>query len=287
MNCCECHGHIFMDGADYREAVKTHKGGPDTALLARRLQALADAGVVYYRDGGDNLGASAWARDAAPDYGIEYRSCLFALHARGQYGSIVGRAFDTAGDFRALVGQAKAQKADFVKLMVSGILDFQRWGGLSGGGVELRLLPELVKIAHGEGFRVMAHVNGPERITAALEAGVDSVEHGYFMEEGQLRLLAQTSAVWVPTLAAVAAFAGRAGFTPGVAEETLRCQGQAIRRARELGALIAAGSDAGAVGVEPDRGIRREHALLAACGLSREEIAAGDRAIRERFVYGA
>lgn len=286
MEYSECHGHIFMDGADYRTAVKRHKAAPDTALLEQRLRALAEAGVVYYRDGGDSLGVSARAREAAPDHGIEYRSCIFATHARGQYGSIVGRAFDTAGDFLALVREAKAQKADFVKLMISGILDFQRWGGLSGGGVDLHLLPELLRIAHGEGFRVMAHVNGPERITAALEAGVDSVEHGYFMEEAQLRLLAQTGAVWVPTLSAVAAFAGRAGFCPGVAEETVRRQGQAIRRARELGVLIAAGSDAGAVGVEPDRGIHREHALLAACGLPQEEIAAGDRAIRERFVYG-
>jgi imidazolonepropionase-like amidohydrolase len=167
--------------------------------------------------------------------------------------------------------------------MISGIMDFQTPSGLMGGGLENGEIAELIRIAHGEGFRVMAHVNGAARIKAALEAGLDSVEHGYFGDEDCLTCLAQTGAVWVPTLAATAGFAGREGFGPGVAEANVRLQGEMLRKAAKMGCLIAAGSDAGAYGVPPDTGIHMEHALLAAAGVPAELIRAGDAAIRERF----
>ena len=272
-----------MDGTNYKNAMARHRPEPDRALIRDRLAALRDAGVVYYRDGGDILGASAYAREVAGEYGIEYRTCVFATHKRKQYGWIVGHAFDGPAEFRALVERAKEEKADFIKLMISGIMDFQTPGGLMGGGLENGEIAELIRIAHGEGFRVMAHVNGAERIRLALEAGLDSVEHGYFGDEDCLTCLAQTGAVWVPTLAATAGFAGREGFGPGVAEANVRMQGEMLRKAEKMGCLIAAGSDAGAYGVPPDTGIHMEHALLAAAGISAETVRAGDAAIRERF----
>ena len=281
----ECHGHIFMDGLVLKDAMALHRAGVDRAVIQTRLQAVRAAGITYYRDGGDRLSVSEYARSIAGDYDIEYRSCLFGTHKRKQYGSLVGRAFDTPADFRALVAELKAKKADYVKLMISGIMDFQTFGGLSGGGLEPDEIPELIRIAHGEGFRVMAHVNGADRIRAALEAGLDSVEHGYFMDDECLTLLRETGAVWVPTLAAAAGFVGRAGFAEGVAEANLRHSCENIRRAKELGVLIAAGSDAGAANVPPDTGILIEHSLLSAAGLTENDIRKGDAAIRSRFVY--
>jgi Imidazolonepropionase and related amidohydrolases len=156
---------------------------------------------------------------------------------------------------------------------------------MTGGGLELSEIPELIHIAHGEGFRVMSHVSGADRIKAALEAGADSVEHGYFMDDGCVSLLAQTGAVWVPTLAAAAAFIGREGCKPGVAEQNVAHQNENIRKALKSGALIAAGSDAGAYGVPPVEGIAMEHRLLKNAGMDEEDIKRGDRAIIERFGY--
>ena len=275
-----------MDGHNYKDAMARHRDGVDKTLIRERLLALQAAGVVYYRDGGDILGASAYAREAAGEYGIEYRSCLFATHKRKQYGWIVGHAFEGPKEFRTLVQRAVEEKADFIKLMISGIMDFQSFGGLIGGGLEPSEIPELIRIAHGEGFRVMAHVNGAERIRAALAAGLDSVEHGYFMDDECLSLLKETGAVWVPTLAATAGFAGREGFAPGVAEANLRHACENLRKAQAMGVLIAAGSDAGAVNVPPDTGIHLEHALLAAAGIAAETAEKGDEAIRRRFVFG-
>jgi hypothetical protein len=279
----ECHGHIFMDGNNYRDAMELHRNGVVSKVIKERLKALSAAGVTYYRDGGDILGVSQYARSIAGDFGIEYRTCVFATHKKGNYGWIVGHGFTNSKEFYALVLRAKAEKADFIKLMISGIMDFQTFGGLTGGGLELSEIPELIKIAHGEGFRVMSHVNGADRIKASLEAGVDSVEHGYFMDDECISLLAETGAVWVPTLAAAAGFVGRGGFTPGIPERNIAHQSENIKKALRAGAFIAAGSDAGAYGVSPVEGISTEHSLLKKAGLSDDDIRRGDAAVVERF----
>lgn len=62
---------------------------------------------------------------------------------------------------------------------------------------------EMVHIAHEEGMNVMSHTNGDYGVQAAVEAGVDSLEHGNYMNEDSLAMLAQSHTVWVPTLVTV------------------------------------------------------------------------------------
>jgi imidazolonepropionase-like amidohydrolase len=274
-----------MNGNNYKDAMVLHKGGVVKAVINDRLKALAEAGVTYYRDGGDILGASAYAREAAPDYGINYKTCIFAAHKQNNYGWIVGHAFTDSKDFYKLVLRAKAEKADFIKLMISGIMDFKSFGGLSGGGLELEEIPELIRIAHGEGFKIMTHTNGADRIKAAIEAGADSIEHGYFMDEACIGMLAQSDTIWVPTLAACSGFIGRAGFTEGIAAQNLAHQKSNVRLALKSGAYIAAGSDAGAFGVDPVNGIALEYALLYDSGMTAADIDRGSQKIIERFKY--
>ena len=68
----ECHGHIMMDGADFSAARERHRYGVDRPAVESALAALRDAGVVYFRDGGDAWGVSVLGRELAPAYGIEY-----------------------------------------------------------------------------------------------------------------------------------------------------------------------------------------------------------------------
>ncbi|MBO4330733.1 MAG: hypothetical protein J5827_01510, partial [Oscillospiraceae bacterium] len=72
----------------------------------------------------------------------------------------------------------------------------------------------------------------------------------------------------------------------GVAQAHVDDQKAKLAKAAAAGALIAAGSDAGAFGVSPSGGIITEHRLLEEAGVSEELIARGDAAVRERFVYG-
>lgn len=279
----ECHGHLMMDGADFAAARRRHSGGIDFAALRENLRALQAAGVTYFRDGGDALGVSAAARALAPDYGICYVSPIFAIHRIGRYGSIVGRGFSDLEEYRALVAQAQEAGCDFIKLMFSGIITFKAYGELSCPGLDPAEIRELVAIAHGAGLPVMAHVNGADTVRAAIAAGTDSIEHGYFMDRDCLERLAGSDSIWVPTVAATEAFDGRPGFDPDAAARTWREQLEAVRRAAALGAAIACGSDAGAVGVPHGAGALRERELLRSAGLTEAQLAAGNAALRQRF----
>ena len=283
----ECHGHLMMGGADYAASRAVHANGPDREVVAAELSALKDAGVAYFRDGGDALDVSRIGREMAGDYGIEMVTPIYAIHKAGYYGSIVGRGWRDLREYRALVEGVRDAGGDFIKFMSSGIITFRTYGELSCPGLELAELREMVRIAHGEGFRVMTHVNGPETVRFAAVAGVDSIEHGYFVDKAALEAMADAGAVWVPTLAATEAFIGRAGFDSDAAERTVRVQQEMLAAFSEMGGLIAAGSDSGAVGVPHGPGTRREYELLAEAGICQEKILSGNEAVRSRFRRGA
>ena len=146
---------------------------------------------------------SELAAKLAPEYGIDYRTPIFAIHKNGHYGSIVGRGFADIKEFHQRVKEAKEAGADFIKIMTTGLLDFNNHGRVTGTPLEAKEVKEMVHIAHEEGFAVMSHTNGAYGTRAAIEAGVDSLEHGNYMDEETVTMLAESSTVWVPTLVTV------------------------------------------------------------------------------------
>lgn len=274
---CECHGHIFMDGLDYKSAKARHEKAVDENAVRTHLSALQGAGVAYFRDGGDPLGVSLYARTLAREYGIVYKTPAFAIYPKGRYGSVVGRGYSSWAEYESLLTQLQGEKADFVKIMLSGIITFRWYGELSCPSLPSADIATLVRLAHERGFSVMAHGNGEEAVSAAIEAGVDSVEHGVFLSEQCLCAMAERKTLWVPTLSAISAFAHRGGYDNSVALATLCFQQERVRKALEMGVLVCSGSDSGAWGVPHGAGIQKELTLL---GCDCHE---GNKALRERF----
>ena len=99
----ECHAHFAMDGVNFSQAMARHANGPDEAHIRACFDAYRRHGIAFVRDGGDKYGVSARAKELAPEYGIDYHSPLFAIHKRGRYGGIVGRAFDDLTGYGRLV----------------------------------------------------------------------------------------------------------------------------------------------------------------------------------------
>ena len=124
----ECHAHIIMDGLNYRKAIAIHKEQIDDQSIREHLKAYQKLGITFLRDGGDALGVSKRAKDLAAEYGIDYRTPIFAIHKNGHYGAIVGKGFDNMKEYYALVKEAKKQGADFIKIMTTGLLDFNNHG---------------------------------------------------------------------------------------------------------------------------------------------------------------
>lgn len=254
----ECHAHIIMDGVNYRHAIDLHRNGPDDNVIREHLKIYQDRGIIFVRDGGDALGVSARAKELAPEYGIDYRTPVFAIHKEGHYGSIVGKSFSTMPEFYKRVLEAKEQSADFIKIMTTGLLDFNAHGAITGTPLDATEVKEMVHIAHEEGMAVMSHTNGTYGVQAAVEAGVDSLEHGNYMNEESLAMLSESHTVWVPTLVTVRNLLGDGRYADETLKPIIETAEENVRKAFRLGVKVAPGSDAGAYRVLHGQGIQDE-----------------------------
>lgn len=281
----DCHIHMVLDGVYWKDAIARHRAGVREDWVRRTLSAYRQRGITYLRDGGDRWGVCSLAARLAPEYGIRYRIPGAPIHKNGHYGGFIGRGFDTMADYRALVEDARHSGADFIKIMISGLMDFDRLGVLTDVPLTPEEIREMIAIAHGEGFSVMAHANGDATVAAAIAAGVDSIEHGAYLGQETLHRLAESRTVWVPTLVTFGNLIGCGRFPDAVLKPLLEGAMENVRTAAALGALIAPGSDAGAFRVLHGQGTLDEYALLKAaigegCG---EVLSRGVREIQARF----
>lgn len=258
----ECHAHIIMDGKNYKAAVEQHRDGVKEEVIRAHFRMWREMGITFVRDGGDALGVSRRAKELAPEYGIDYRTPVFAIHKKGHYGGIVGHAFSGWKEYTALVKRAKREGADFIKIMISGIMSFDAFGILTEEGLSPDEIYRMISIAHEEGMRVMAHGNGDGPVRAALKAGLDTLEHGNYLEQETLDLLAESGTIWVPTLAPTGNLLGCGRFPDEQVERILKCQSDCIRYAFRKGARIGLGSDSGAYLVPHGQGLLDEYAWM-------------------------
>lgn len=133
-------------------------------------------------------------------------------------------------------------------------------------------LAAVVDAAHAMGRRVTAHAHGADGINAALRAGVDSIEHGTYLDRESVRLLRQGDRYLVPTLLAgwwVLQLAEQGGVLTAAQEAKARQAGADMARmgrfARENNVRIAFGTDSG---VSPHGMNAREFQLLVEAGFS-------------------
>ena len=286
----ECHAHLFMNGYDYRKAVALHKGHVAEDEIRGYLSEYQRRGITFIREGGDDLGVSSLVKRIAGEYGIDYRSPVFAIHKNHHYGGIVGKGFDTMEEYRELVMEAIRRGADFIKIMLSGLVDFDQYGVITSSPLTYEEMREMVAIAHQEGLSVMAHVNGAEPVRLAAMAGVDSIEHGRYLGEESLQAMKEHHTLWVPTLATVKNLIGCDRYPKEVVEQIYQSDRDHVKQAKRMGVQMALGSDAGAYLVPHGKGIEDEYRafqeILGAGSELDAYLQSGEEAIRERFQRG-
>lgn len=283
----ECHAHLAMDGINYAQAMALHADRPDEKHIRTCLNTYKERGVSFVRDGGDKYGVACAAARIASEYGIDYRMPAFAIYKTGHYGSIVGRSFSTLREFAARVDEAASEGADFIKIMTTGIMDFNVFGRVTHEALAAREVREMVHIAHELGFAVMSHTNGKRAVLDALEAGVDSVEHANYIDRECIDAFAETGACFVPTATVARNLMGSGLFDETVLERIWEASCEAIALAFEAGCRIALGSDAGAVGVTHGQGVYDEYDCFKAAvpnkSLLDRRLAEGEAYIRKTF----
>ncbi len=250
----DCHIHMLLDGVDFRAAIASHADHPWEDLIHSRLAHYRDLGYTYLRDGGDRWGVALRARELAAEYGITYHAPAFPIYKKGHYGAFIGRGFETVGEYRALLEESRRLGGDFAKLMISGLMDFNRCGKLTEDSLPKSEIRELIHIAKEEGFCVMVHGNGTQGVLAAAEAGAWSVEHGAYLHKEALWAMAERGTVWVPTLTTVGNLRGTGRFPQKEVEAILEGALENVAAFAAMGGSLAPGSDAGAYSVPHGEG---------------------------------
>jgi imidazolonepropionase-like amidohydrolase len=152
-------------------------------------------------------------------------------------------------DCRRATRDAIKYGADLIKITSTGGVMTDRATG-TGQQMEMDELNEVVQAARRMGKKVASHAHQEDGIIAALEAGVDSIEHGTYTGPDAIKLFKQTGAYLVPTLLAGDTVKKIAETTdilpPAVSEKAIRVgtdmQGNFIK-AYQAGVNIAFGTD--------------------------------------------
>lgn len=140
---------------------------------------------------------------------------------------------------------------DLIKIMPSGgVLDES--SSVDNAQLTLEEIQAVVRTAHDYGFTVAAHAHGAEAIRRAIIGGVDSIEHGTYMNEEDMKLAREHGTWYVPTIIAgdyVSQMAKVPGYYPPQVAAKALAVGPVILgtagRAYKAGVKIAFGTDAG------------------------------------------
>ena len=273
--------HMVLDGQYWRDAIARHKESPKEDFIRKTLDTYAALGYTYLRDGGDRWGVGIRARAIAAEYGITYKTPGAPLCQKDHYGSFIGTAYENLQEYHRLVVSARETGLDFIKIMISGLMDFDRFGVLTEPGLPPSQIKALIHIAHEEGMSVMAHANGSGTVIPAAEAGVDSVEHGAYLNEEALWAMKEAGTVWVPTLSTVGNLRNQGRFDDTAVSQILDSALENVAHFHSIGGLIAPGTDAGAWRVP--HGSETERPLLQQAGVTEAAIDKGIAAIIEKF----
>jgi imidazolonepropionase-like amidohydrolase len=164
--------------------------------------------------------------------------------------------------------------ADRIKLIPTGIINFKAGAVTTEPQMTTQEVLELVAAAKSFGKQTFAHASGDAGIERAIDGGVDSVEHGFFVRDDQLAKMRDRQIAWVPTFAPVQEQVDHADLMGWDAEvvanlkKILEQHAKNLVKAHQMGVQIIAGSDAGSVGVAHGVGFLNELELMERAGLS-------------------
>ncbi|WNV74215.1 amidohydrolase family protein [Geodermatophilus sp. DSM 44513] len=271
-----CHVHLTADGApDLVAQVASDTVPRATLRAAGSALAALRSGVTTVRDCGaadDVVVELAKAIDQGMVPGPRVQAAGRVITMTGGHGHFIGREADGPDEVRKATRAEIKAGAAVIKVMAT--------GGVLTPGVsptQTALLPEELAVvaqeAHNSGRRVTTHAIGRAGIHNALLAGIDSVEHGFYLDDELLELAVAQGTFLVPTMLAVDGIVrnGRAGGIPGWAVDKAEAEAAQQRKsfadAVSSGMRIAAGTDAGTP-FNPHDDLAAELALMVRHGLT-------------------
>jgi imidazolonepropionase-like amidohydrolase len=267
----DCHVHLVGSGDPRERAVPVAefaKSIPAVTLACyknalRDLDAgwttVRDAGCRYFADvalrdaieRGDIVGPRIWCcgHGVTSTAGHMDREKHLAPHIRVPDCSAVA---DDPTEGRRAVRLNLRNNVDFIKINATLTEHVRRYGGICGPEMTGETMAAIFEEAHWHGRKVTAHCHGGDGATWAIEGGIDGIEHGWFLSDAHLDLMATHGTVLCPTLSVTgrAREKGDAALPPGAhslkiwREKAIAHAWETVRRAKQRGVRIICGSDA-------------------------------------------
>lgn len=271
----DAHVHFVWNagGIPHEEIILDADPSRTVLRMAGRARSTLLAGTTTVRDLGatDSLSIPlAAAIDAGELPGPRILAAGRAIAMTGGHAYQIASEADGPDGIRAAVREEIKRGATAVKFMAS--------GGVYDRNAELhdpQLTPEELRAGveetHKAGLVAAAHAYTPNVINLALDAGVNTIEHGSFMDEATARRMKDEGQWWVPTMMAADLIVRRADETG--APEYMRRKGamvrdavrEGLRMALQIGTPIAGGTDSGGAGIGHGR-LPYEAGLMVECG---------------------
>jgi imidazolonepropionase-like amidohydrolase len=253
-------GDEFRASISLRNAINAHKV-PGPRIIA--------AGKAIASTGGHADPTNGWARKFPADPGAEE-------------GVING-----VDDARKAVRQRYKDGSDTIKITATGgVLSIAKNG--ANPQMTEEEIRAVVTTARDYGFKVAAHAHGAEGIKRAIRGGVDSIEHGTFMDDEGMKLMKERGTYYVPTISAGRWVYERAQdpdfFPPIVRPKALEVGPQIQRtfaKAYKAGVKIMFGTD---TGVSKHGDNAREFRYMVEAGMPAMEAIRAATSVPARFL---
>jgi imidazolonepropionase-like amidohydrolase len=291
----EGHAHLFLDGGQLDPALRGQhlKSTPDVMLEAGKenLKRSLAAGVTLVRDAGDRFGVNQALKNLArahPGRSPKVRVAGLGIRGPKGYGAFMAKEAASKEEIVAVTREL-CQQGDDLKVILTGIIDFEKGQVAGSPQFDLDACRLIVNTARECGKPTFAHCSGIEGLKIAVEAGIDSIEHGFFMTKEILKAMAEKSIAWVPTFSPVD-FQRREPhwykWTPSTVEnlaKILASHREHALMASEMGVPLVIGSDAGSQGVPHGRGVADEIHYLLEAGVGLTEALAAATSVPRRL----
>ncbi|SDC18055.1 Imidazolonepropionase [Candidatus Frackibacter sp. WG12] len=276
----DSHVHLALDGIDFKKTTEEWKSPAKTnKRVKQELENTIKKGIIAIRDGGDKIkiGLNSKRRILNNEIvGPQIISTGQAIYKDGNYGSFLGPGINSKKEIKNEITRLYNLGVDQLKVLVSGIVSFSNYGKVGQVQFDVDNLEYIVDLAHSLGLEVMAHASSNEAVQVSIKAGVDTLEHGYFLSEESLKLMTEKDIPWIPTVVPVA----NQTEVPDqysdeeldVIKRTYKLQLKMIDKAKELGVRLGIGTDAGAYQVRHGLSYFRELELFNQTSLTPLEI---------------
>jgi len=276
----DSHVHLCLSGTTDQGVRHYQKDAAYSVLkpvMEAHLGEYTARGIVGIRDGGDYRGYSTRFKMEKSRTGkqrLKVKSAGRAWHAKGRYGEVLGTFPEEGLTLREAIA-ASVNPCEHVKVINSGLVGLKEFGLSGRPQFDFAQLKDAFEYAHEKGLEVMVHANGHEPVLTAVDAGCNSIEHGFFAGTENLYRMKEKGVFWIPTLRAMEALyenLPNGSEEKQVAVRTLEHQMGQVAKGSEIGVKIALGTDSGSIGVDHGRAVSREIRLFLEAGLTPEKI---------------